>query len=452
MTWRRSAPIERASTADLALLAIESGGSVPEHVGAVLVLDAGRGVDVASAQRVLAERIRAVPRLRQRLVRPPFGCGRPLWVDDPDFDAGRHVRLRPCPAPGGEQALLDVAAAILSEPLPRSRALWAAVFVPDPVGGTVGLVLVLHHVLADGIDGMAILARLLDGAEPEPSGSFPRPFPTRRRLVAEAFRSRLQALGRYRGQGRALRRTPAAADATPARRAVACSLLHVTGPRRRFAVARTGLVALHAAGHRHGGTVNDVLLATVGGALHTLLEGRGEHVETFRVAVMVAGGKKASADAPGNQAVPLVVDVPGTGTPAERLERMSGVVRAARESTTGRSPGAVPPTLLRWLAAVGVYRLYLRHQRRLHTLVSNVHGPDRPLSFDGAPVSAIVPVALAEAGNLTVTVIALSYAGTLTVTLSADPDLVPDLPLLAAALQAELDALAEAVNARPPGS
>jgi hypothetical protein len=222
---------------------------------------------------------------------------------------------------------------------------------------------------------------------------------------------------------------------------VACSLLHVTGTRRRFAVARTGLVALHAAGRRHGGTVNDVLLTAVGGALHTLLEGRGEHVEAFRIAAMVAGGKKGSADAPGNRAVPLVVDVPGTGTPADRLARMSGAVRAARASATGRSPTTVPSTLLRLLAVVGIYRLYMRHQRRLHTLVSNVHGPDRPLTLDGAPVSTIVPVAIAEAGNLSVNVIALSYVGTLTVTISADPDLVPDLPVLAAALQAELDAV-----------
>jgi hypothetical protein len=86
----------------------------------------------------------------------------------------------------------------------------------------------------------------------------------------------------------------------------------------------------------------------------------------------------------------------------------------------------------------------MRHQHRLHTLVSNVHGPDRPLTLASVPVSAIVPVGVAEAGNLTVNVIALSYAGTLTVTLSADPDLVTDLPVLAGALQAELDALSTA--------
>jgi diacylglycerol O-acyltransferase / wax synthase len=225
---------------------------------------------------------------------------------------------------------------------------------------------------------------------------------------------------------------------------VACSILHATGARRRFAVARTGLAALHAAGRRHGGTVNDVLLTAVGGALHTLLERRGEHVGAFRIAVMVAGEKKASADVPGNQAVPLLVDVPGTGTPAERLERVSGAVRAGRASMTGRSPGAVPPLVLRFLAAVGLYRLYMRHQHRLHSLVSNVHGPDRPLALDGAPVSAIIPVGIAEAGNLTVNFVALSYAGTFTVTISVDPDSVPDLPILAAALQAELDALTTA--------
>src|SRR6478609_2970764 len=76
-------PIERASAADLALMAMESGGVVPEHLGAVLVLDAGPGSDVESARRALAERVRAVPRLRQRLVRVPAGCARPVWVDDP---------------------------------------------------------------------------------------------------------------------------------------------------------------------------------------------------------------------------------------------------------------------------------------------------------------------------------------------------------------------------------
>jgi hypothetical protein len=310
------------------------------------------------------------------------------------------------------------------------------VLVSGLAGGRVGLVLVLHHVLADGADGLAVLARLVDEAEPGPAGAFPRPAPARRRLAAEAFRSRLRSFRRLPAAGRAVRTTMA--GGLPVPRAAACSILHVTGARRRFAVARVDLAALHAAGRRHGGTVNDVLLTAVGGALHTLLERRGEQVEAFRVAVMVGGRRAPSADSPGNHAVPVIVDGPGTGTPAERLERMAGAVRAARP------PTPVPPTLLRLLAAVGLYRLYMRHQDRLHTLVSNVPGPDRPLTLDGAPITAIIPIDIAEAGNLTVTVVALSYAGTFTVTVSADPDQVPDLPVLVAALQAELDAPARA--------
>jgi diacylglycerol O-acyltransferase / wax synthase len=101
----------------------------------------------------------------------------------------------------------------------------------------------------------------------------------------------------------------------------------------------------------------------------------------------------------------------------------------------------VPQPLLRVFAAAGLYRLYMNHQRRLHTLVSNVHGPDRPLTLAGAPIESVIPVSVAEAGNLTVTFVALSYADTLTVTIIADPDRVPDLPVLTAALQTELDAL-----------
>jgi diacylglycerol O-acyltransferase / wax synthase len=300
-----------------------------------------------------------------------------------------------------------------------------------------------HH-LGDpglGTDYRTVLLQNARGADFGPARAFPQPRPARRRLAADALRSRLRGLGRFRARWRALPRPLAAAGGVHAPRAVACSILQRTGPRRRFAIARVELAGLQTTAHRHGGTVNDVLLTAVAGALHTLLERRDEPIEAFRIAVMVANRRAAAADTLGNQVVPLLVGVPGAGAPVERLGRIAGTVRGARVSTTGQPPAAVPQPLLRVLAAVGLYRLYVDHQRRLHTLVSNVHGPDRPLTLDGAPVSAIVPVAIAEAGNLTVNVIALSYAGTLTVTISADPDLVPDLPLLAAALQAELDAV-----------
>nr|MDQ2709679.1 WS/DGAT domain-containing protein [Actinomycetota bacterium] len=238
-----------------------------------------------------------------------------------------------------------------------------------------------------------------------------------------------------------LRTSLAAGGGVHAPRAAACSILRRTGPRRRFATAHADLAALRAVAHRHGGTVNDVLLTAVAGALHSLLERRGEHVEGFRVAVMVAGRSTASADAPGNQAAPLIVSVSGTGGPTERLVGIAGVVAGARASAAGPPGIVVLQPLFRLITAAGLYRLYLNHQRRLHTLVSNVHGPDRPLTLFGASIAAIVPVSVAEAGNLTVNFLALSYAGTLTVTVVADPDRVSDLPVLVRALQVELDAL-----------
>ena len=95
----------------------------------------------------------------------------------------------------------------------------------------------------------------------------------------------------------------------------------------------------------------------------------------------------------------------------------------------------------RWLAWLGVLRWFMAHQRRMHSLVSNVPGPARSITIGGVPVRGIVPVAVGNAGNLSVTFLALSYAGTLTVTVTADPEALPDLPVLAAALQEQFDEL-----------
>jgi WS/DGAT/MGAT family acyltransferase len=430
--------IERASPADLAMLALDRRGGVPQHLGVVLLLDPQPRRSTEDIRRVLVERIPAVPRLRQRLLRTPFGCGPPIWVDDPAFDPARHVRVQPNPASRDERALLDLAAAVMTEPLSRSHPPWAAVVAPCLGGGRLAVVLVLHHVLADGLGGVAILSRLVDGAEAGSVPTFPRSTPRRRELAADAFRSRVRALTRLRAVWRESRRSMAAAGGVLPPRAAPCSLLAPTGPRRRFATARADLGALHRVAHVRGASVNDVLLVALSGAVHTLLAGRGEQVDELRVAVMVAARRGAPGDIAGNQVAPLLVTVPATGTAAERLHRIAGVVGAVRASAAGRPPIAVLQPLFRLIAVAGLYHRYLNHQRRLHLLVSNVPGPRTRVALDGVPVIAAIPLGVGEAGNLTVTVLALSYAGALTVTLIADPDRVPDLDLLARALQAEL--------------
>ena len=154
--------VERISPGDLVELATDVG-PVPMNVGAVLLLAEGTGADVAT---VLEQRIGGIARLRQRLVTPPWGLGRPYWVDDADFDIEAHVSLVRCPSPGDEPALLAVAVDAVTRPLPRSRPLWRAVVVTGLADEQIGLVVVLHHVLADGIGGLAVLARLVDGDGP----------------------------------------------------------------------------------------------------------------------------------------------------------------------------------------------------------------------------------------------------------------------------------------------
>ncbi len=104
--WSSRPAIERASPSDRAFLAMDAV-EVPEHFGVILMLAGSGGFELARVRRLIAERVPAVPRLRQRLVRVPFGCGGPIWVDDPGFDIRRHVRAVTCPEPADEQALLD---------------------------------------------------------------------------------------------------------------------------------------------------------------------------------------------------------------------------------------------------------------------------------------------------------------------------------------------------------
>ena len=423
--------------------AVDSGGRLREQLGALLVLEGGPRLDPTTAGRLVAERASAVPRLRQRLVRLPPGAGSPIWLDDPDFDPARHVRTVRCPQPADEQALLDVAVAVACRPLPPDRPLWSAVVVTDLAGGGAGLVFVTHHALLDGIGGLAVLASLADGAPPRRTGAapFPRPRPSYGRLVADAWSSRLRAVAALPALRHALRRPFAAAGGLHPARVPACSLLTPTGGRRRLAVARADLDRLRDAGHRAGGTVNDVLLVAVSGALHVLLEHRGETVDPLVLAVIVSARRSADVTSLGNAVLPLRVSVPGAGEPADRLRRIAGRVRAGRSAVAGPSLMALMGPLFRFLGAVGLLRFYMTHQRRIHTLVSNLPGPGFPIALGGVPVRGIVPLAVGNAGNLSVSFLALSYAGTLTVTVTADPEAVPDLPVLAAALQEQLDVL-----------
>ena len=432
-------PIARASSNDLMTMAVgEDAASM--QVGVVLMLD--RRLDTAAIRRALAERVRAVPRLRQRLVSTPWGCGRPVWVDDADFDIDNHVRARRCAPPGDESALLDVAAAAVTDPLPKHRALWSGSWLPTSrmtgarscsscITSSLMASEAWRHLPSSSTERRLRWTRhsrchhrrawtcvpTLQGAGYAP---FERFRPARGWCVTPS---------RNCGSVRGRKSLDARSTSRPARTA-------------NLRSAAPDLAALRRVAHEHGATVNDVVLTAVGGALAAVLRERGEEVASFVVSVPVSGRAATSPTELGNHVGVMPVEVPATGRPLDGLARVSQSTRTHRQRRGRGASTALLGPAFRLLGALGVFRWFIDRQRLVTTFMTNVRGPATPLSFLGARVLDMSAVALIT-GNITVGFAALSYAGTLAVTVMADPDTCLDLPCIVAQLQDELDQLAK---------
>jgi diacylglycerol O-acyltransferase / wax synthase len=189
----RAVRVDRISIDDL-MSSVPNRGRTPVEIGAVLMLGVRAGLDPARLLATLTRRLPAVPRLRQRLIHLPVFSGRPIWVDDPQFRVTDHVSVVRCPDPAGEDAVLAVVASLLMTPLPNNRALWAATLVTDAGPGQAALILRVHHVLADGVAGLAILATLADRESDPQRLPFPNPGSGRFQLISDAARDRLRAV------------------------------------------------------------------------------------------------------------------------------------------------------------------------------------------------------------------------------------------------------------------
>ncbi|AHK31252.1 hypothetical protein OPAG_07267 [Rhodococcus opacus PD630] len=429
---------EQLGSGDLITL-VSDVGPVPMNVGAVLFVAGGGDEDAATVEATFARRLTSIRRLQQRLATPRRGLGRPYWVDDSDFDVRAHLARVRCPSPGDRDAALAIAVDAVTRPLPRSRPLWRAVVVTGLIDDHTGLVLVLHHVVADGIGGLAVLARLVDGADAAgpaddtaapPRGRFvdrvSERFRTLRRLPHRVARIRggWAELGRGRGGW-----------------APPCSLNAATGPRRKVMTVDVGLDGVRAAGRRSGATVNDVLLVAVTGALAELLRERKEFPQELVVSVPVSARSSATSGHLGNQVGVMPVRVPLVGSFQERLTTVSGVTRVQKMRTRGTSSALIGP-LFRILAALRLFRWFVDRQRLVNSFLTNLPGPPGQFVIAGAPITGITPITV-TAGNVGVAFAALSYAGTLTVTIIVDPDVVPEVRELAAALHEQFRAAIE---------
>jgi len=435
--------IDRLRIADLANLWAESPG-MPSQIALLAEFEVGPFLDdqgrlaAKRAGAELAQRAARVPALTRRVLWTRPGQGRPVWVRDPAFDPGHHIT---CSSLRSGEDLLSWAADRVVRPLDRRRPLWRAEIVDGLPQGRFGLLVVLHHAVADGMTAMAIAAALFDSGAAtrladRPADPIPRP-PTGRALVADHLNSLRTALS---DDVRHIRHLPAAVrdaarqlrDAAPDVRAPApvTSLPRRVGPHRRLATVRVALGDLRAAGHAHRATVNDLLLAAVTSGLRDLLSGRGEDVAGLVLRASFPVGELA-----GQHAGMLLVGLPvGEPDPQRRLSTITSPTTSMK--TRVRSGGGDVFDILRLprpLARLAVR--WMRHAARRHInlFVTNVPGPPRPLWLAGARMLDAVPVAPLTA-DVPVGVAALSYADTLAISITTDAA-VTDIDVLADGIQ-----------------
>ena len=226
-------------------------------------------------------------RFRQLLHWPRVGLGWPLWVEAPSFDIAEHVGVFPVAPPGTDTQLLLACEELRRRPLKRSRPLWEMWFLPGLSEGRVGLFMRLHHAIADGVAGVAVLGAFVDTtAEPREATApawAPASMPSRRTLLADNVRRRLHGTGHALSALAAPINTvqrvqqgwPALREIFAEGRAPQTSFNRRIGSDRRLALIRNNLDLAKEIAHAHGATINDVLLTAAAGGYRTLLESRG---------------------------------------------------------------------------------------------------------------------------------------------------------------------------------
>ena len=417
--------------------------------------DAPGGLALEAIRMRIEQRLHLAPRLRQRLYRPGFGFGAPVWADDASFDISQHVRTRRIPAGDGEEALLATCVELNDRPFDQAHPLWEIWLLTGAPDRHVAMLIRFHHVLADGMAALLLLGTLFDSA---PSGSAPeapespgppwtaRPIPTRPELLGDALRRSITGIRRGVRKVGHPRRTLApartlfrqAAQLAREGRAPRTSFNQPVGGQHRVLLVRADLEQARQAAHAHHATVNDVVLCTIAGGARALLAGRGElqHPLELKVSVAASVRAPASASQAGNLVGILLVPLPiGEEDPIRRLEQ---IARATAERK--RLPPYQPAARLLQRAMIRT----MNRQRRINLLMSNLPGPPQPLYFAGVKILQLFQIGVVQ-GNVAIQVGALSYAGQLNFDIVADANLVPDLTVFANGMTEDLERL----GARP---
>jgi WS/DGAT/MGAT family acyltransferase len=438
------------------------------HVGACSIFE-GDAPPYLEFVDEIGARLHLIPRYRQRLAFVPLAQGRPVWVDDPHFQITYHVRHTALPRPGDERQLKRLAGRVFSQALDRARPLWELWLVEGLSGNRFALLSKTHHALVDGVSGVDIASIMFDTApDPAPVGPpsspwVPRPLPTDTQLLADALVERATMPTEVvRGVRRTLRAPRQVAEKLgeslvglgamtwaglqPAPR----SLFNVhIGPHRRFTWVQADLDDFKAVKNSLGGTVNDVVLATVSGALGRYMRLHHEPTDDLVLKAMVPVSVRADAErgALGNRVAAMWAPLPvGVGDPVERLRTIGEAMDGIKES--GQAVGAQVLTGLSGFAPTTIMsqaaRLQAR-QRLFNLVVTNVPGPQMPLYVLGRELQAIYPmVPLAQ--NTALGIAIMSYNGTMNFGLNGDYDALADIEVLADELRSAIEELTAAAR------
>jgi len=462
---------ERLSALDASFLGIEDE-SCHMHVGGVLIFDAAPlrtpegAIDIDRIRRAIHSRLHLVPRFRQRLAYVPYERI-PIWVDDERFRLAYHVRHTALPHPGDERVLKRLVGRIMSQALDRKRPLWEMWVVEGLDGDRFALVSKTHHCMIDGISGADLMSVILD-ASPEvgpgtPEPWHPRRLPTSSRLVFdETLRRAAQPPAVVRALYNAVRdpvmtwrdvaeaATGVVETFAPTLSPVSPTPLNIeVGPHRRFDWTEMRVADLKAVKNILGGTLNDVVLATVTGALRTFFAQRGLDAGELDVRAMVPVSVRSHDERGqlGNRVTQLTAPLP------VRLPDPVARLRAVRETTAGLKEskqalgGEVLTAIGEWTVPnllVQAVRLASR-ARPYNLIVTNVPGPQIPLYLQGALMRTSYPVVpLFE--NLGVVVGLFSYNGGLYWGVNADWEHFPDLHDFILALEAAFQELQQAAE------
>jgi diacylglycerol O-acyltransferase len=439
---------DRLTAVDASFLAQE-GANSHMHIGAVMVFEGPPPAFADFADHVRG-RLHLVPRYRQKLAVPPLETGRPLWIDDPNFNLEYHLRHTGLPEPGTEEQLRALAARIHSQQLDRTKPLWELWLVQGLQDGRFVLISKTHHALVDGIAGVDLATVLFD-LEPVPPPLLhegepwvPQPEPSAAAMAARGIRGLVELPFSIAGRAISAATRPqaslhAAREAAEGVAEVAWAGLNPApetplnvpiGPHRRFATVRCELSDFKLVKDAFGGTVNDVVLTTVAGGLRSWLQSRGVRTDGLELRALVPVSIRAAGERGhmGNRLAvmrgPLPVYIED---PVARLQTVRAAMDGLKESK--QAVGAevltsvqnlAPPTILAQASRMNF------STRLFNLLVTNVPGPQFPLYALGRELQELFPVAFLP-GNHALAVAIMSYNGGIDFGLLGDYDAMPDL-------------------------